>query len=215
MREGEEPPNLRAYVGVIVRGSRLYYFLAVILLVCPSCVPFVAASSDGISVVESTISLTDFEKIESSEYELEFDIEVIGNPSEPVSYTNVSFEMETISGISISSFVQNYSLSLGQSIEISHNFSQIPYGYVTISVSLTGDVASSTPTHISSFQRTLQRLNPLDISVGQSDSIIVEGIDFLGQSTGNLSVNDGDYVQLQIPVINDGDFNWDLWHLVG
>lgn len=208
MREGEEPPNLRAYVGVIVRGSRLYYFLAVILLVCPSCVPFVAASSDGISVVESTISLTDFEKIESSEYELEFDIEVIGNPSEPVSYTNVSFEMETISGISISSFVQNYSLSLGQSIEISHNFSQIPYGYVTISVSLTGDVASSTPTHISSFQRTLQRLNPLDISVGQSDSIIVEGIDFLGQSTGNLSVNDGDYVQLQIPVINDGDFNW-------
>lgn len=208
MREGEEPPNLRACVGVIDRGSRLYYILVIILLVCPSYVPFVAASSDGISIVNSSISLTDFEKIDASDYEIKFDIELIGNPSGPSSEVNISFQMDTISGDSLASFEQNHSLSTGQLVEVSHNFTEIPFGYVVISVSMSGDVASSNPTHVSSFQRTLQRLNPLDISVGQSDSILVEGIDSIGQNTGNLSVNDGDYVQLQVPVINDGDYDW-------
>lgn len=207
MREGEEPPNLRACVGVIDRGSRLYYILVIILLVCPSYVPFVAASSDGISIVNSSISLTDFEKIDASDYEIKFDIELIGNPSGPSSEVNISFQMDTISGESLASFEQNHSLSTGQLVEVSHNFTEIPFGYVVISVSMSGDVASSNPTHVSSFQRTLQRLNPLDISVGQSDSILVEGIDSIGQNTGNLSVNDGDYVQLQVPVINDGDYD--------
>ena len=44
--------------------------------------------------------------------------------------------------------------------------------------------------------------------MGRSDSIIIEGIDSVGQNTGNLSVNDGDYIQLQVPIINDGDFDW-------
>lgn len=170
--------------------------------------PFVSASSDGISIDASTISLTDFDKIEQSIYQLEFDIEIIGTPSGTTSFVNISFVMETISGVVISNTIENYSLSASESIQVSHNFTEIPYGYVVISVSMTGDVASSSPTHVSSFQRTLQRLNPLDISVGQSDSIIIEGIDSIGQNTGNLSVNDGDYIQLQIPVINDGDFDW-------
>ena len=170
--------------------------------------PFVSASSDGISIDASTISLTDLDKIEQSNYQLEFDIEIIGTPSEPTSFVNVSFAMETISGVVISTTIQNYSLIASESIQVSHNFSDIPYGYVVILVSMSGDIASSSPTHVSSFQRTLQRLNPLNISVGQSDSIIIEGIDSLGQNTGNLSVNDGDYIQLQIPVINDGDFDW-------
>tara|TARA_X000001036_G_scaffold193211_1_gene182175 strand:+ start:5960 stop:8470 length:2511 start_codon:yes stop_codon:yes gene_type:complete len=182
--------------------------LVIILLICPSYVPFVSASSDGISIDASTISLTDFDKIEQSIYQLEFDIEIIGTPSGTTSFVNISFVMETISGVVISNTIENYSLSASESIQVSHNFTEIPYGYVVISVSMTGDVASSSPTHVSSFQRTLQRLNPLDISVGQSDSIIIEGIDSIGQNTGNLSVNDGDYIQLQIPVINDGDFDW-------
>ena len=182
--------------------------LVIILLICPSYVPFVSASSDGISIDNNTISLADFDKIEQSNYQLEFDIHIIGTPSEPTSYVNISFVMETIAGVLISSTIQNYSLSDSESIQVSHNFSEIPFGYVVILVSLSGDVASSSPTHVSSFQRTLQRLNPLDISVGQSDSIIIEGIDSVGQNTGNLSVNDGDYIQLQVPVINDGDFDW-------
>lgn len=195
-------------MGVIDRGSRLYYILAVFLLICPSYAPFVTASSDGVSIVNSSISLVDFQKIQDSDYELEFDIELIGTPSGPTSYVNISFGMETIFGVAISNTTLNYSLSAGETIHISHNFSEIPFGYVVISISLTGDIAVSSPTHVSSFQRTLQRLNPLNISVGQSDSIIVEGVDSSGQSTGNLSVNDGDYIQLQIPVINDGDFDW-------
>ena len=195
-------------MGVIDRGSRLYYILAIIVLISPSYAPFASASADGVSIVNSTISLEDFDKIEDSNYQLEFDIEVIGTPSETTSYVNISFTMETISGALISNSIQNYSLSSGELIQVSQIFSEIQYGYVVILVSMSGDVAASSPTHISSFQRTLQRLNPLDISVGQSDAIIIEGIDSTGLITGNLSVNDGDYIQLQIPVINSGDFDW-------
>ena len=195
-------------MGVIDRGSRLYYILAIIVLISPSYAPFASASVDGVSIINSTISLEDFDKIEDSNYELGFDIEVIGTPSETTSYVNISFTMETISGALISNSIQNYSLSAGELIQVSQNFSEVQFGYVVILVSMSGDVAASSPTHISSFQRTLQRLNPLDISVGQSDAIIIEGIDSTGLITGNLSVNDGDYIQLQIPVINSGDFDW-------
>ena len=110
-------------MGVIDRGSRLCYMLAIILLICPSYVPFVSASSDGISIDNSTISLADFDQIEQSNYQLEFDIEIIGTPSEPMSYVNISFAMETIAGVLISSTIQNYSLSTSESIQVSHNFS--------------------------------------------------------------------------------------------
>jgi uncharacterized CHY-type Zn-finger protein len=195
-------------VGVVSGVNRLCYGLALMLLICPIYFPLVSASSDGASINLSTISLQDFQATEDDFYQLEFDIEVIGTPINPTSSGNISLKLATIGGEETFSTMQNFSLSTGSSITIIQNFTDLSYGYVVVMIELTGDVAFSNPTHQSSFQRTLQILKPLNISLGQSNEILLEGLDSSGQYTGNLSVNDGDYVQLQIPVMNEGDFDW-------
>ena len=63
-------------------------------------------------------------------------------------------------------------------------------------------------TSVISFQRTIQRLNPLNVSIASESSIIVESIKSDTSPTGNNSISDGDFVQLQIPIINNGDYAW-------
>ena len=61
---------------------------------------------------------------------------------------------------------------------------------------------------IINFQRTVHKLKPLNISIGPVSSILLESVDSFGTLTGNNSLGHGDYVQFQIPVVNDGDYNW-------
>ena len=186
--------------------NRVYFLLIITLLICPYSLPVVSASNEGISIDLSSINLQDFDSIEEDYYQLEFNIDNLG--SSGISFGNISVDMQSMSGNSLSSYVESLELSLGETIAFSHNFTSVPYGYVVIVVTIVGDVTTVESTHDSSFQRTLHRLNPLNVSLGQSDSIILEGVDSTGQNSGNLTVNDGDYLQLQIPIINNGDYDW-------
>ena len=186
--------------------NRVYFLLIITLLICPYSLPVVSASNEGISIDLSSINLQDFDSIEEDYYQLEFNIDNLG--SSGISFGNISVDMQSMSGNSLSSYVESLELSLGETIAFSHNFTSVPYGYVVIVVTIVGDVTTLESTHDSSFQRTLHRLNPLNVSLGQSDSIILEGVDSTGQNSGNLTVNDGDYLQLQIPIINNGDYDW-------
>ena len=168
--------------------------------------PVVSASNEGLSIELSSINLLDFDSVEESYYELEFNIENLG--SSAPTFANISLEMQSMSGESLSVYDESLELSPGEIMAFSHNFTEIPYGYVVISVMMTGNVTTLESTHDYNFQRTLHRLIPLNISIGQSDSIILEGVDSSGQNTGNLTVNDGDHLQLQIPIINSGDYDW-------
>ncbi len=186
--------------------NRVYFLLIITMLICPCTLPIVTASNEGLSIELSSINLQDFDSIEESYYELQFNIENIA--SLDTSFANISLEMQSISGESLSTHIESLVLNSGEITGFSHNFTNIPYGYIVIHVFMTGDIATLETTHDSNFQRTLHRLNPLNISIGQSDSIILEGIDSSGQNTGNLTVNEGDYLQLQIPIINNGDYDW-------
>ena len=168
--------------------------------------PVVSASNEGLSIELSSINLQDFDSVEESYYELEFNIENLG--SSAPTFANISLEMQSMSGESLSMYDESLEFSPGEIMAFSHNFTEIPHGYVVISVMMTGNVTSFESTYDYNFQRTLHRLTPLNISIGQSDSIILEGVDSSGQNTGNLTVNDGDHLQLQIPIINSGDYDW-------
>ena len=84
----------------------------------------------------------------------------------------------------------------------------LEYGYTSISVGLSGDIGIESGNDLLSFQRTIHRLKPLNVSIATSSSILVESVDSTGMMTGNNSLSDGDYVQFQIPIINNGDYNW-------
>ena len=126
----------------------------------------VSASNEGASIELASINLQDFDTIEDSNYELEFDIDNIGSTG--TSFANISVDMQSMSGNTLSYHSESLQLDSGQSITFSHNLTGIPFGYVIIVVALTGDVTAVESTHNSTFQRTLHRLVPLNISIGQS-----------------------------------------------
>ena len=80
-----------------------------------------------------------------------------------------------------------------------------PLGFSNISVTLTGDVGTPGEGQSITYSETIQRLRPLDISLG---SATISGVDSTGLATNNLTINDGDYSRIDVPVINNGDVPW-------
>ncbi len=80
-----------------------------------------------------------------------------------------------------------------------------PLGFSNISITLTGDVGSPGEGQSLTYSETIHRLRPLDISLGYPS---VSGVDSTGVATNNLTINDGDYSRIDVPVINNGDVPW-------
>ena len=116
--------------------NRVYFLLIITLLICPYSLPVVSASNEGISIDLSSINLQDFDSIEEDYYQLEFNIDNLG--SSGISFGNISVDMQSMSGNSLSSYVESLELSLGETIAFSHNFTSVPYGYVVIVVTIVG-----------------------------------------------------------------------------
>ena len=80
-----------------------------------------------------------------------------------------------------------------------------PLGVSNLTISLTGDVGTPNSTQWILYEETITRLRPLNISIGEP---IFNAIDENGAYTNNLTVNDGDFVEINLPVINSGDIDW-------
>ena len=48
-------------------------------------------------------------------------------------------------------------------------------------------------------------MRPLDVSISAPT---YNPVNDLGESTGNLTINDDDHAEIAIPVINSGDIDW-------
>lgn len=80
-----------------------------------------------------------------------------------------------------------------------------PIGYSNLSVTITGDVGTPGQGQYTNYSTVIQRIRPLDISLGEPT---INPVDGNGSPTGNLTINDGDFAEVQIPVINSGDVPW-------
>ena len=80
-----------------------------------------------------------------------------------------------------------------------------PLGLSNLSISLTGDIGAPGANQWTTYYTTIQRLRPLNISLG---SPIFTGVNSTGADTSNVTINDGDYARIDVPVINDGDVAW-------
>ena len=80
-----------------------------------------------------------------------------------------------------------------------------PIGISNLTISLSGDVGTPGQDQWIVYYTSIQRLRPLDISIG---SPLYNSVDSNGTSTGNLSINDGDFAMIDVPVINSGDIAW-------
>ena len=80
-----------------------------------------------------------------------------------------------------------------------------PLGLSNLSISLSGDIGVPGADQWTTYYTTIQRLRPLDISLG---SPTFTGVNSTGSDTSNVTINDGDYARIDVPVINDGDVAW-------
>jgi len=80
-----------------------------------------------------------------------------------------------------------------------------PIGISNLTITLSGDVGTPGQDQWIVYYTSIQRLRPLDISIG---SPLYNSVDSNGTSTGNLSINDGDFAMIDVPVINNGDIAW-------
>ena len=189
-------------------GNRVPTFAIFVTIMFLVTVPFVTASGTGVTIESDSVNLTNFQTTNDSFFELEFNLSSIDDSGGSTYVGQVNFETTAIDGTVILNSSIPFSLAEGAQQLITYNITALSYGYTVITVGLSGDIGSQSQSDLVSFQRTIHRLKPLNISLASSSSIILESIDSNAVLTGNNTLSDGDYVQYQIPVINDGDYPW-------
>jgi uncharacterized CHY-type Zn-finger protein len=167
--------------------------------------PLVSASGGGAVIDVSTFSLQDFATTEQSSYDLEFTvIELLSSDAD----VEARIELSTLEGTVFDSMSQNFTLAADSSQVLQFNLTLIPFGYTQIGVELVGELGSPNSTQALTLNRTLHRLQPIEISLASPGQVLLNGLTPEGALTGNVSIHDGDYLQTETAVINNGDFSW-------
>ena len=165
-----------------------------------------AAALGGEATIESaSISIDLSQQIESASFTYTFDVEEQSGQSADIT---VQSTLSTIAGVLIESINESRTVPMNGVELFSVTFSGVPLGYSIVETTLTGDAGPNSSTHVTSFNRTIQRLVPLDVSLAEGGDFTFTSIEATGLATGNLTVNDGDHVAIQIPILNNGDYDW-------
>ena len=210
MREGQEPKLIQNIMADGPDRNSIAIFAALLTLMLVCAMPMVSATGPGVSIVEDSINTTDFETFEEDFLELAFNLSSTNQGNSDTYSGQVFIETSLIDGTILTNNTIPFELEEGNVEVITFNLTNMNFGFTIIEVSLSGDVGEVSENQISGFQRTVQRLKPLNVSIGLESSVIIESVDSDGIFTGNNSISDGDYIQLQIPIINDGDYSWNV-----
>lgn len=189
-------------------GSNVTTFAIFVTVLLLFSTPAVSATNNGVTIIENSINLSDFQTIEDDYYELKFNLSAVDQGTSNIYVGQVIVETALMDGTVLTNSSYAYELAEGTDYEFLVNLTNLAFGYTVIIVDLVGDTGAESQNHLIGFERTLQRLNPMSISIGTESSIIIESLASDGTLSGNSSISDGDYVQLQIPVINNGDYDW-------
>ena len=208
LREGQEPKPIQNNMADGPDRNFIAIFGALLTLMLVCAIPMVSATSPGVTIVEDSINTIDFQTFEEDFFELAFNLSSANQGNSDTNSGQVFVETSLIDGTILTNNSIPFELEEGNVEVITTNLTNMNFGYTIIEVSLVGDVGEVSDNHISGFQRTVQRLKPLNVSIGLESSVIIEPVDSNGILTGNNSISDGDYIQLQIPIINDGDYSW-------
>ncbi|NCG00345.1 MAG: hypothetical protein GWP25_00965 [Euryarchaeota archaeon] len=178
-------------------------FLSALFATC--LLPLVSAAGGGAVIEVSSFSLQDFATTEQSAYDLECTVsELLSNSAD----IEARVELSSRDGPVFDTLSQNLTLTADSSQVVQFSLSSLPFGYTVVGVEILGEVGSPNSTQTLSLNRTLHRLQPLEISLASEGQIFLDGLTSSGALTGNVSLHDGDYLRTEIAVINDGDYSW-------
>ena len=173
--------------------------ILVAFLLSMALIPYATASG---GVIEA-ISVSGDGDIGEGPISLNITIAGVGGASSASVNWNVTLSDENGSIIDYDS--GNVLVSDGSFSYVQTTVGNAPVGYSNLSVLITGDVGTPSEGQYTNYSKIIQRLRPLDISVAEPT---INPVDVSGNSTGNLTVNDGDFAEIEIPIVNSGDVSW-------
>ncbi|MFZ8906343.1 MAG: hypothetical protein ACO2Y2_03185 [Poseidonia sp.] len=179
--------------------------LLILLLVLPM-LSVVQAQGGAVLIDEASFSVVDGATFETDVVSATLELnEVLGSSAN----VSITLLVQTLDGEVLSNQTQTTAEVLaGEVRNVSVMFTGLPYGHSVLIAKLTGEVGSNSSNLVDAVSATVQRLRPLSITLGGPGSVVPEGVNGNGQPTGNLTLQDGDHLALEFPVINDGDVNW-------
>ena len=179
--------------------------LLILLLVLPM-LSVVQAQGGAVLIDEASFSVVDGATFETDVVSATLELnEVLGSSAN----VSITLLVQTLDGEVLSNQTQTTAEVLaGEVRNVSVMFTGLPYGHSVLIAMLTGEVGSNSSNLVDAVSATVQRLRPLSITLGGPGSVVPEGVNGNGQPTGNLTLQDGDHLALEFPVINDGDVNW-------
>ena len=136
---------------------------------------------------------------------ISLNISLIGVGGSTDSSVSWNATLSDLDGNLIDSDSGNTLVNDGVNTYVTTTLGNAPIGISNVTVSLSGDVGTPGQDQFVIYYTTIQRLRPLDVSIG---SPLFNSVDSNGTDTGNLSISDGDFAKIDIPVINSGDIPW-------
>jgi len=173
--------------------------LVVVLLLSLALVPVAQASGgviDSVSIVGDGVV---------GSGPVEVNISLIGVGGASSASVNWSATLSDFEGNIIDSDIGNTLVDDGVITYIDSMLGDAPLGLSNLTITLSGDVGLPNENQWTTYSYTIHRLRPLDISLG---SPVFTGVNSTGVATNNLTINDGDYARVDVPVHNDGDVAW-------
>ena len=164
-----------------------------------------SASSQGqILIDDGSIVFTETTAFWGNSTQVNFSVveQGFGNGNISILYTH-----ESMSGSSLNSSNSQHSLNLNETLNLTHDINDVPFGYSRLRLNLYGDVGVASSNYSSELVLTFYRNSPLEIGIGSQNSIVIEGYNN-GSETSEIP-RDGQSFFIQFPVINSGDVEWE------
>ena len=189
-------------MGESMSSSNIVTSLVCALLIAVILAPLVSASGGGAVIDVSSILLGEMETFEDSSLEVPFTIiEQSGLDAE----IEVNVVISTLEGTELHNQSTNYTVLAFGSTPVNYTFSNMPYGYSNLIVTMAGDLGTEDSNNVTGFNRTIQRLRPAQLSI---EGIEIIPVNFNGAPTGNTTLRDGDYLIISASMENLGDLQW-------
>ena len=174
--------------------------IAIVILLIFAVIPLASAGPGG---VMSTVEISGNGDI--GQGPLSVNLSIIGVDGASESNVTWTARLRGLEGGLIDSESGSLMVNDSETKLVPFTIGDAPLGYSNLSIELSGDLGEPSGQQSLTWWTMIQRLRPLDISLS---SLTIEPVDENGDSTNNGSLRSGDYANITLFVVNDGDIDW-------
>ncbi len=174
--------------------------IAIVILLILAVVPLAHAGPGG---VMTTVVISGDGDVGQGPLSVNLSIMGVGGASESI--VNWTATLRDLEGGLIDSEGGSLMVNDSEVKIVPFTIGDAPLGYSNLSIEVSGDVGDPSGQQSLSWWTMVQRLRPLDLSLA---SLTIDSVDENGYATANASLRSGDYANLTLFLVNDGDIDW-------